>query len=194
MNMQEYCLMLQRQDPQSLVGIISAIDAEKFPDRAKAVRDEIEKRKKNGDSFGLVRSAEAKPKWKIQKNWYKINAVIVGILSAVSFYSTFTATDSGFYLDFEALFFCVTGLAGVLLYFWKFGIGHFVLLCWWFPQLADIETETFKYSLYSGIRFGLNFAFGPLEISMNALAMVSFAWLVYFKKFYEKRIQEGGSL
>jgi hypothetical protein len=190
MNLQEYRLMLQKEDPQSLIGIISTIDAEKFPERAKAVRDEIERRKNNGDSFKLIRSAEARPKWKIQKNWYKINAIIVGMLSAISFYSIFTASDSGFYIDFEALFFAVAGLAGVLLYFWKFRIGHFVLLCWWFPQLADFETKTFKYSLYSGIRFGLNFAFGPLEISTNALAIISFIWLVYFKKFYEKRIEE----
>ena len=153
------------------------------------MRAEIARRKENGDAVADHPPALAKPKWKIQKNWHKINAVIVGILSAFSCYSIFTASETGFYIDLEELFLGAVGLIGILLYFWKFAVGHYILLLWWLPQLVVIETDTFRYSLFSGFRVGLEFQFGPLEIGTNTLAIVSFAWLIVFKRYYQEKVK-----
>lgn len=190
MNVAEYNLMLQRQDYQSLVGILAAIDSERYPERVEAVRLELERRKARGEPMETPPPADAVPKWKIQKNWHRINATLVGILSAVSCYSIVTATDDGFYINPVAVFFGVLGLAGVILYFRKFRIGHYLLLLWWMPQAVELETDTFRYSLYTGLKFGLEFRFGQLEIGTNAIAILSCLWLIVFKKHYEKSVQE----
>ncbi|MDB5103167.1 MAG: hypothetical protein JWP91_856 [Fibrobacteres bacterium] len=190
MEIDEYKSMLQRQDFQSLKGILLSIDAEKFQERYKAVLEEVEERKALVNVQETGRLTDSVPRWKVQKGWHKINAIIVLVLSAVSFYSTFSATESGYVLKFDELYFGVMGLIGVIFYFRKFKIGHNLLLLWWLPQLAEFETSTFKYSLYSGIKFGVDLQIGTLELSTNLLAIISFMWLIAFKKYYEKRIRK----
>lgn len=188
MKIEDYVAMLKRQDFQSLVGIQDTIDAGNFPDRAAAVKAEIDERRSRGESDVLIKSEDPVPRWKIQKNWHRINGVLVGCLSGFALFSTVGATESGVYFDFEQLAFSVIGLLGVMLYFWKFQIGHSVLLFWWLPQLVQLETRTHRYAFFSGMNIGIEFQFGPLEILFNLPAILSFTWLILFKKYYERNL------
>jgi hypothetical protein len=185
----EYQAMIQQQDLQSLLGILKLVDSEKFPDRFKAVEDEIEKRRINGEMvFERSKGLDPAPKWGIQKNWHKLNAVIVAILSAMSLSTGVVANGTGFVINYVELALSLIGIISVILYFRKFIIGHYLLLGWWLVQIAEVKTPDFDYSVYSAFRFGIGFTFGPFNIDTNLMAIVSMIWLTVYKNYYRKKV------